>query len=112
MLSLQIARAQDKTPNWPGVTIHQLVDNEKVNVSEITFAPGATADWHSHPQHTVYALTDIKMQVELKGKETTIAELKAGQAIWSPAVSHKTTNVGKVPFTMIVCEIKEVAQKH
>lgn len=101
------ARAGDKTEPWPGVTKRVIVDNEHVNVSEVTFAPGAAADWHSHPQYTGYAVTDVTMQVEVKGKETTVAELKAGQGMWSPAVTHKTTNVGKKAFTVIVTEIKK-----
>lgn len=106
MVSLQTASAQDKKPNWPGVTIKVLTDNDNVNISEVTFAPGAVADWHSHPQHTIYALTDVKMKVEIKGKETVVAELKKGQGIWSPAVTHQTTNAGKKPFTVVVTEIK------
>jgi quercetin dioxygenase-like cupin family protein len=112
LLFAQTAQAQDKRPEWPGVTTKVLVDNENVNVSEVTFAPGAVADWHSHPQYTAYALTDVKMQTDMKGKESTVAELKPGQAIWSPAVTHKTTNVGKKPFTVIVSEIKEVPRKN
>ena len=112
MLSVQTANAQDKKPNWPGVTIKVLTDNDNVNVSEVTFAAGAVADWHSHPQYTVYAVTDVKMQVEIKDKETTTTDIKAGQAMWSPAVTHKTTNVGKKPFTVIVSEIKEEPNKH
>lgn len=103
---VQTARAEDKKEPWPGVTKRVIVDNEHVNVSEVTFAPGAVADWHSHPQYSAYAVTDVKMQVEIKGKETTVAELKAGQGMWSPPVTHKTTNVGKTPFTVIVSEIK------
>jgi quercetin dioxygenase-like cupin family protein len=106
LASVQTTNAQDKKEQWPGVTVKVLVDNDKVNVSEVTFAPGAVADWHSHPQHTVYAVTDVKMKVEIKGKEATTAELKAGQAIWSPGVTHRTTNVGQTPFTIIVTEIK------
>ena len=112
LVTVQTANAQDKKEQWPGVTIKVLTDNDNVNVSEVTFAPGAVADWHSHPQYTAYAITSVKMKVEIKGKETTTAELKAGQAMWSPAVTHKTTNVGKKPFTVIVSEIKEVPHKH
>jgi quercetin dioxygenase-like cupin family protein len=105
LLSLQTLTAQEKR-EWPGVTTKVLVDNDNVNVSEVTFAPGAVADWHSHPQYTAYAVTDVKMQTEIKGKDNAIVELKAGQAVWSPAVTHKTTNIGKKPFTVIVSEIK------
>ena len=77
-----------------------------IRISEVTIAPGAVADWHSHPQHTAYAVTGVKMQVEIRGKVTAVAEMKAGQAMWSPALTHKITNVGKVPFTVILTEIK------
>ena len=106
LVTVQTANAQDKKEQWPGVTIKVLTDNEHVNVSEITFAPGAVADWHAHPPYTVYAVTAVKMKVEVKGNETTTVEMKAGQASWSPAVTHKTSNVGKTPFTVIVTEIK------
>lgn len=106
MTTAQKANAQDELEKWPGVTSKVLTDNDMVNVSKVTFDPGSVADWHSHPQYTVYAVTDIKMKVEMKDKEPVIVELKAGQAMYSPAVNHKTTNVGKKPFIAIVTEIK------
>lgn len=100
------ANAKEKMVPWPGVTKKVLTDNEKVNVAEVTFAPGAVADWHSHPQYSVYAVTPVKMKTEIEGKDAVIVELKAGQVGWSEAVTHKTTNIGKKPFTVIVTEIK------
>ncbi len=105
-VTMQTANAQDTKEPWPGVTIKVLTDNESVNLFEVTFARGAVADWHSHPQYTAYAVTKIKMKAEEKGKEASLVELQAGQAIWSPAVTHKTTNIGKKKFTLIVTEIK------
>lgn len=90
------------------MTIKVLVNNDKVNVSEVTFAPGAVADWHSHPKYTSYALTEVNMKIEMKDKESRTVNLKSGEAIWSAAVTHRTSNVGKKPFTMIVSEIKEM----
>jgi quercetin dioxygenase-like cupin family protein len=104
--SVQSANAQNVSEPWPGVTKKVLIDNDKVNVSEVTFATGAVATWHSHPQYTVYAVTDVKMQVEVKGEKDVIVELKAGEAMYSPAVTHQTTNLGKKSFTVIVTEIK------
>ncbi|SHG71174.1 Mannose-6-phosphate isomerase, cupin superfamily [Flavobacterium fluvii] len=106
MATVQKGIAQEKVEKWPGVTIKVLTDNDKVNVSEVTFNPGAVAEWHSHPQYAVYAVTNIKMKVEIKDKEPVVVELKAGQAMYSPAVTHQTTNVGKKPFTAIVTEMK------
>lgn len=106
LTTVQLTNAQEKIEKWPGVTVKILTDNDKVTISEVTFAPGAVATWHSHPQYTVYALTDIKMKVEIEGKEAVVADVKAGQAMWSPAVTHQTTNVGKKSFTAIVTEMK------
>ena len=106
LVTIKSVNAQDKKDPWPGVSVKVLTDNEHVKISEATFAPGAFADWHSHPQYTIYAVTDVKMKEEIKGKEATVAEMKAGQAMWSDAVTHTVTNVGKMPFTIIVTEIK------
>jgi quercetin dioxygenase-like cupin family protein len=106
LVDVQTVNAQQKMEPWPGVTKKVLTDNDKVNVAEVTFAPGAVADWHSHPAYSVYAVTDVKMKTEFKDKESVIVEMKAGQVGWSEAVTHKTSNVGKKPFTVIVTEIK------
>jgi quercetin dioxygenase-like cupin family protein len=106
LMTVESANAQETMTPWPGVTKKVLLDNEHVNVAEVTFAPGAVADWHSHPQYTAYAITNVTMKVEVKDSEPAIVDLKAGQDIWSPAVTHKTSNVGKKPFTVIVTEIK------
>ena len=105
-VTMHSANAQAQNEVWPGVTIKVLTENESVKVFQVTFARGAVADWHSHPQYTAYAVTKVKMKAEEKGKEPVIIELQAGQGIWSPAVTHKTTNIGKKRFTLIVTEIK------
>jgi quercetin dioxygenase-like cupin family protein len=105
-VTLQKAVAQETVEKWPGVTMKVLTDNDKVSISEVTFDPGAVADWHSHTQYAAYAVTNVKMKVEMKDKEAVVVDLKAGQAMYSPAVTHKTTNVGKKPFTVIVTEMK------
>lgn len=104
--SVQSVSAQSKSVPWPGVTKKILFENDKVSIAEVTFAPGAVADWHSHPQYSVYAVTPVKMKVEVAGQADVIMEMKAGDAGYSPAVTHKTTNIGKKPFTAIVSEIK------
>ena len=98
--------------NWPGVTKKVLVDNETLSVTEVTFNAGAVADWHSHLNYSAYAITDVKMLVEIQGKPNTTVEVKAGEAMYSPAVTHKTTNVGTKAFTVIVTELKSIPHKH
>ena len=106
LVNVQTANAQEKKEQWPGVTIKVLTENDFVAVKEVIIAPGAVADWHPHPKYTVYAVTDVKMKEEIEGKQPNIIDIKAGQAMFSPAKKHKTTNIGKKPFTVIVTEIK------
>lgn len=112
VLSFQTANAQEAKEPWPGVTSKILFENDIVKISEVTFAAGAVADWHSHPDHTIYAVTDVKVTQEEKGKEPVTTEYKAGSATFSAAVTHKSTNAGKKPFTAIITEMKLPQHKH
>lgn len=111
VLSVQTSLAQETKSPWPGITAKILVENDHVKISEVTFEPGSVADWHDHSDHTVYAVTDIKMKEEMKDKEPGTIEMKAGQAAFAPACTHKVTNVGKKAIA-IVTEIKQVPHKH
>ena len=104
---VSVANAQEQKEPWPGVTAKVLTESDKLIVTQVTFAPGAVADWHSHKLHAVYAITDLKMKAEEKGKEPVTVELKAGDAVSLPAVKHKTTNIGDAAFTVIVTEMKK-----
>ncbi len=107
VLSIQSAQAQESKEEWPGVTIKVLTENEYVKVYKVTFAPGAVADWHDHPNYTLYALTDVKVQEEMKGNEPVTNELKAGQVAYITARHHRTTNLAKTTIEVIVTEIKK-----
>jgi beta-alanine degradation protein BauB len=100
------ANAQEQKEPWPGVTAKVLSESDKMIVTQVTFAPGAVADWHSHKAHSVYAITDVKMKAEVKGKEPATVEVKAGESVSLGAVKHKTTNIGDAAFTVIVTEVK------
>jgi len=105
------AYAQDMTKSTPGVTSKVLVDNEKVKVTEVEFAPGAVSDWHSHPNYVIYALTDAKMELTEKGKAAYIKELKAGTASYMPAVTHMAKNIGTTAAKMVLTELKPATKK-
>ena len=106
LTNIQKSFCQEIMEPFPGVKMKVLTENEHVKVFEVTVVPGATADWHSHPQHTIYALTDISMKIEEKEKQPYIIELKKGESKWFPAVTHKISNSGKKSFIAIFTEIK------
>ncbi|WP_281226159.1 cupin domain-containing protein [Flavobacterium aquiphilum] len=98
--------AQDPMKAAHNVYKKVLLDNDKVRVLEVEFAPGVTAPWHSHPNHSVYALTGGKIQITDKGKPATTIDVKAGTAMYLPAVTHMAKNVGTTTIKLIVTEIK------
>lgn len=83
-----------------------LLENEKVRVMEIEIAPGDVVPWHSHPNHVIYALTGGKLEITEKGKTATVAEIKAGEAMYMPAVTHTGKNIGETSLKLIVTELK------
>jgi len=98
--------AQDPMKSAHNVYKKVLLENDKVRVMEVNFAPGAVAAWHSHPNHSVYALTGGKIQITDKGKPATTIDVKAGTAMYLPAVTHMAKNVGTTTLKLIVTEIK------
>ncbi len=98
--------AQDPMKAAPNVYKKVLLDNDKVRVMEVVFAPGTTAAWHSHPNHTAYALTSGKIQITDKGKPATTIDIKMGTALYLPAVTHMAKNIGSTTVKLIITEIK------
>ena len=86
-----------------------LLENEKVLVTQVVFSPGAKTDWHNHPNHVVYAETSGKLELTEKGKPVKIIDIKAGTAMYMPAVTHIAKNVGTTTIKLIVTEMKPVA---
>lgn len=98
--------AQDPIKVAPNVYKKVLLENDKVRVLEVVFAPGTSTAWHSHPNHSVYALTSGKIQITDKGKPATTIDVKMGTAMYLPAVTHMAKNTGTTTLKLIVTEIK------
>lgn len=107
LLSLSTgAFAQDAMKAASNVAKKVILENEKVRVIQVEYAPGEVAQWHSHPDHVVYALNDAKLEITDKGKPARTLEFKAGEAKFMPAVTHMIKNVGTAPAKMVVTELK------
>lgn len=103
--------AQDPVKAAPNVYKNVLLDNETVRVIAIQFAPGETAAWHQHPNHVIYALTDGKLEITDKGKPPANVDIKAGTAIYMPAVTHMAKNIGTTTVKLVVTELKAATAK-
>jgi quercetin dioxygenase-like cupin family protein len=101
-----IIYAQDPVKAASNVYKKVVLDNDKVRVIEIEFAPGETAAWHHHPDHVAYALTGGKLEITDKGKKARVADIKAGEALYLPEVTHMAKNIGTTTLKMVVTELK------
>ena len=103
--------AQDPMKAAKNVYKKVLLDNDKVRVMEVVFAPGTTAAWHSHPNHSIYAVTGGKIEITEKGKKAVAMDIKAGTAMYMAAVTHMAKNTGTTTLKLIVTEMKAAPLK-
>jgi quercetin dioxygenase-like cupin family protein len=83
-----------------------VLENARVRVFDVTFAPGAKAAWHEHPDHVVRALTDANLQLKLPDGKTMDVAARAGETMWMEAGPHETVNTGANPAHLLVVELK------
>ena len=86
-----------------------VLENAKVRVLEHTARPGlgvCGAGKHSHPDHVAVALTPAKIKVTDQNDKVTVADVKAGTAIWDPAATHMAEN-GRSGTRCLLVEIKD-----
>jgi beta-alanine degradation protein BauB len=100
------ATAQDPLKVGPKI-YKKLLENERVRMLEVNFAPGDSIGMHAHPDHAVYAVTGGKLRVTTSDGKTQVAELKAGDPIWFPAIIHGAKNIGTTHLKLVVVELKE-----
>ena len=99
--------AQDPVKVGPDI-YKTIMENDYVRVCEVTFKPGAKMPMHSHPGHVIYWVTDGKLNVSTPDGKTVELDGKAGEAMWSPPVTHAGENIGTADVKLIVTEIKSV----
>ena len=83
-----------------------LLENDRVRVFDVRFAPGQRAPMHSHPDHVVYVLDDATIRLTGPDGKSQDVSIKAGQTLFLPAGPHAAENVGKAPAHNLVVELK------
>lgn len=83
-----------------------LLENDRVRVMSVVFAPGDVMPMHSHPAHTVYVITGGTIEITAKDQQPVTMEVKAGDVIWMDPVTHTGKNVGKTTINLVVTELK------
>ena len=96
-------------PAPPGSTSKVVLENERVRVREVTFAPGVLdAGMHTHQlAHVGVILTAGTLAFTEPGKAAETVRFDAGSVGFREAnVTHQVTNPGTTPMRVIEVELK------
>jgi quinol monooxygenase YgiN/quercetin dioxygenase-like cupin family protein len=104
----QVPAGEDPVPRYPG-NYKVLVENDRVRVLDFRLRRGDTEAFHSHPAHVLYVLEPFTVRFKLPDGRTITREAKAGDVLFSEAVTHSPTNIGSTDAHGILVELKTPA---
>ena len=81
-------------------------ENAQVRVLRIKVGPGEKSVMHQHPNAVAIFLTDVNGKFTFPNSTSEAVTSKAGDARWTPAITHLPENVGDQPFEVILVELK------
>ncbi len=112
ILSLPVpsALAQDATKVDPN---HYKVESEnsRVRVVRAKYGPHEKSVMHSHPDLVAIFLTDGRVKFTYPGGKTEERDMKAGTALFTPAVRHLPENLTDGDMEIILVELKTAKRK-
>ena len=81
-------------------------ENEKVRLLEVSMAPGAKSELHSHPDYLVYALSSGKVRLSDASGEGADVDINTGDVMWREAEEHSAVNIGGEELRALFIELK------
>lgn len=105
-----VAAAQDPVPLYPG-NYKVLIENAQVRVMDFRLRKGDTEDFHSHPAHVLYVLEPFRIRFSFPDGRTGMREVRAGEVLYSEAVTHSPENIGQTDAHGILIELKTPAAR-
>jgi quercetin dioxygenase-like cupin family protein len=105
-LGMNMAMAQDLAKVNPE-DVKVLIENDRVRVLEVRHKPGAKEPMHSHPAYVAVFLSATRLKATMPDGKTAERDRKAGEVLWSEAVTHAVENVGTADQHVIVIELKK-----
>lgn len=97
--------AQDPLPLYPQ-NYHVILENSNVRVLDFMLRKGAKEAMHSHPAHVVYVVSGFRIRFTLPSGRAVVREPKAGDVLYSDAVTHASENIGDGDAHGILVELK------
>ena len=87
--------------------IKVLFENDRVRVLDSRHEPGEIEPEHSHPPYVIYVLSDASQKITTPDGKVVEKHLKAGQVLWSEAVTHSVVYTGKTEAHILAVELKK-----
>ena len=105
LILVPVALAQD--PVKVDATHYKVeFENDQVRVLRIKVGPKEKSIMHQHPNAVAIFLTDVNGKFSFPDGKSEAVSSKAGDARWTPAITHLPENVGDQPFEVILVELK------
>jgi quinol monooxygenase YgiN/quercetin dioxygenase-like cupin family protein len=97
--------AQDPVPRYPE-NYKVIVENERVRVLDFQLRRGAKEESHSHPAHVVYVVAPFRIRFTFPDGHSVVRVAKAGDILYSEALTHASENIGDTDAHGILMELK------
>ena len=82
-----------------------LSDTMGIRIVEVTYKPGDSSVWHSHPDYAIYTAEGGTVTFYGKDGAKMERELKTGAIMIKPAEFHSAKNTGKTNLKVILFEV-------
>ncbi len=81
-------------------------ENRTVRVLRVKYGPHEKSIMHSHPNAVAIFQSDGRVKFTYPGGKSEERDMKAGQAIWTPATRHLPENLSDNDMEVILVEMK------
>src|SRR5438552_15672809 len=81
-------------------------ENSQVRVLRIKYGPHEKSVMHRHPNSVAIFQTDGRVKFTYPGGKSEERDIKAGQAVWTPATKHLPENLTDSDMDVILVELK------
>ncbi len=82
-------------------------ENDRVRALRISYGPHEKSIMHEHPNAVAVMLADARARFTYPDGRTEEFDMKAGQTLWFPAVTHLPENLLDKPIHLIFIELKK-----
>ena len=82
-------------------------ENDQVRILKVHYGPHEKSVMHSHPAAVAVFITDVNGKFNFPDGKSQDVVSKAGDAAYTPAVTHLPENTSDKPFDVVVIEFKK-----